>query len=69
MKIDDTTCPACGVPVVTMNDQATQVLEELVELKRMKDAGTAEPADYRHRKVIAWRNAFRLFGIHEEPKP
>lgn len=69
MKTDEATCNACGAPVVTMDDQATQVLEELVELKRAKDAGTAEPTDYQRRKIIAWRNAFRLFGIHEEPKP
>jgi hypothetical protein len=47
---------------------AQEALAELVELKRMKDTGTA-PAEYERRKLIAWREAFRVCGVIEEPKP
>jgi hypothetical protein len=43
-------------------------LFELVELKRMKDAGGASP-EYERRKAIAWREAFKIAGILEDPKP
>ncbi len=46
---------------------ATDALRELVELKRMKDAGTT-PAEYERRKAIAWREAFRVCGVIGEPK-
>lgn len=47
---------------------ANEALRELVELKRMKDAG-ATPAEYERRKVSAWRTAFRVFGYVGDPKP
>lgn len=47
--------------------KAEEVLAELVELKRMKDSGSCL-AEYERRKLIAWRNAFRLLGIHDDPK-
>lgn len=47
---------------------AQDALAELVELKRMKDAGTT-PAEYERRKLLAWREAFRVCGVIGEPKP
>ena len=47
---------------------AQAALFELVELKRMKDAGGAAP-EYEHRKALAWREAFRICGVIGEPKP
>lgn len=47
---------------------ATEALRELVELKRMRDAGTA-PAEYERRKLSAWRTAFRVFGYVGDPRP
>jgi hypothetical protein len=48
-------------------------LLELVELKRMKDSGTIvseqDRRRYEHRKLRAWREAFRLCGETAEPKP
>lgn len=45
-----------------------ECLEELVELKRLKDSLGAT-AEYERRKLAAWRCAFRACGRHEEPKP
>jgi hypothetical protein len=47
---------------------AQDVLEELVELKRLKDTSGDSP-EYQRRKLLAWREAFRVCGIIEEPKP
>lgn len=43
-------------------------LQELVELKRLKDSMGITP-EYERRKITAWRNAFRACDRHEEPKP
>lgn len=62
-------CIACEREIIG-NDcacDATEALRELVELKRMKDAGSA-PAEYERRKLAAWREAFRTCGVVEEPK-
>lgn len=47
---------------------ATAALRELVDLKRMKDAGSTA-AEYERRKLNAWRTAFRVFGYVGDPKP
>lgn len=47
---------------------AQDALAELVELKRMKDAGT-EPAEYERRKHLAWQEAFRVCNVIGVPKP
>ncbi len=47
---------------------AQEALAELVELKRMKDSMGATP-EYERRKLLAWREAFRVCGVIEEPKP
>lgn len=47
---------------------AQDALAQLVELKRMKDAGGATP-EYERQKLIAWREAFRVCGVVGEPKP
>jgi hypothetical protein len=63
-------CIACEREIIG-NDcacDATEALRELVELKRMKDADSA-PAEYERRKLIAWRDAFRVFGYVGDPKP
>ena len=49
-------------------ERIEQCLEELVELKLLKDSMGATP-EYERRKLIAWRNAFRACYRHEEPKP
>jgi hypothetical protein len=46
---------------------AQDALAELVELKRMKDSGSA-PVEYERRKLAAWREAFRVCGVVEDPK-
>jgi hypothetical protein len=65
-------CIACGIHVGGDLDvcvcSAHEALAELVELKRMKDAGT-QPAEYERRKLIAWQEAFRVCGVIGEPKP
>lgn len=47
---------------------AQDALAVLVELKRLRDSGTA-PAEYERRKLAAWTEAFRVCGIIEAPKP
>jgi hypothetical protein len=66
-------CIGCGVHIgaddeYASNGPAFDALAELVELKRMKDAGTT-PAEYERRKLIAWQEAFRVCGVIGEPKP
>lgn len=43
-------------------------LAELVELKRIKDAGGPFPPEYERRKLLAWQTAFRVCGVIGEPK-
>jgi hypothetical protein len=66
-------CIACAKHIgpddeYTSNGPAFAVLEQLVELKRMKDTGGATP-EYERQKAIAWREAFRVCGVVGEPKP
>ena len=66
-------CQQCHAFAANMCDLecfcgAQDALAELVELKRMKDAGTT-PTEYERRKLIAWREAFRVCGVIGEPKP
>jgi len=46
---------------------ATEILRELVELKRMKDT-TGASEEYRRRKALAWRRAFVHFNAPGDPK-
>lgn len=64
-------CPKCAhafYPSSSHGDQVEDALRELVELKRMKDAGVTS-AEYERRKHLAWQNAFRVCGLVEDPKP
>ena len=64
-------CPSCGHSFrepENLNSAAGDALRELVELKRMKDNG-ATPAEYERRKLLAWREAFRVCDVIGEPKP
>lgn len=63
-------CPHCHKSHYNseLDNEAGDVLRELVELKRMKDAST-EPAEYERRKLLAWQEAFRVCGVIGEPKP
>jgi hypothetical protein len=64
-------CPKCDHSFnepANLNSVAGDALRELVELKRMKDAG-AVSSEYERRKLIAWREAFRACGVVEEPRP
>ena len=67
-------CIGCGDAIDPFDDkyvlggEPLAALEELVELKRMKDLGT-QPAEYERRKLLAWREAFRVCGVIGEPKP
>jgi hypothetical protein len=65
-------CIACGIEVGGDMDvcvcKASEALHELVELKRMKDGGTT-PAEYERRKHLAWKSAFRVCNVIEDPKP
>lgn len=62
-------CPACNAEVYLSDfEKFEDALRELVELKRMKDAGGATD-EYRRRKLIAWRNAFRALDIIGDPRP
>lgn len=45
-----------------------ECLAELVELKIMHDNGTA-PEEYKRRKHLAWKAAFKALNRLEEPKP
>lgn len=68
MRID---CPKCAHSFnepADLNSAAGDALRELVELKQMKDAGTT-PVEYERRKLLAWREAFRVIGAIGEPKP
>lgn len=47
---------------------AQEALAELVELKRIKDAGGPFPPEYERRKLLAWQTAFRVCGVIGEPK-
>lgn len=63
------TCPACQAEFDSeTDDHVEDALRELVELKRMKDA--SGPTDeYKRRRLIAWRNAFRALDIIGDPRP
>ena len=61
-------CAACNAEIYIECDAIEDALRELVELKRMKDAGNVT-AEYERRKLIAWREAFRALGIPGDPKP
>jgi len=63
-------CPSCHEEVYLLDfDNVEDALRELVELKRLKDAGAADDAEYRRRSLIAWRNAFRALDIVGTPRP
>lgn len=47
---------------------AQDALAELVELKRIKDAGGPFPPEYERRKLLAWQAAFRVCHVIGEPK-
>lgn len=64
-------CPKCEHPFnepADLNNAAGDALRELVELKRMRDTTGATP-EYERRKALAWREAFRVCGVLEDPKP
>ncbi len=44
-------------------------LRDLVDLKRAKDLNSISADEYRRRKLVAWRMAYGLCGVTEEPKP
>jgi hypothetical protein len=71
MNMPKVMCIACEKEILGRDEpcdcDAAESLRELVELKRMKDAGGGP--DYERRKAIAWRNAFRVCGVVEVPKP
>lgn len=48
---------------------AQEALAELVDLKRLKDAGAIPLEQYERRKLQAWREAFRICHVVAEPKP
>lgn len=63
-------CPKCNHSFSEnhLDHEAGDALRELVELKRMKDAGNVT-AEYERRKLIAWREAFAAVGVVGDPKP
>lgn len=64
-------CPKCQHSFYAPAEGRHRVihaLQELVDLKRMKDAGLVTP-EYERRKLLAWREAYRILGFADEPKP